>query len=145
MTDKTAAPLRVSRHFTQSAERVFDAWLDPDKAGKFLFATPAGQMVRTEIDPRVGGAFAFVDRRDGKDVEHLGRYIEIDRPRRLVFEFTVSGMAEVKTRVTVEIRPAGTGCDLSITQDGVPPDYAARTNAGWTKILEQLAAVMDRA
>ncbi len=145
MTDKTPAPLRVSRHFTQSAERVFDAWLDPQKAGKFLFATPAGQMVRAEIDPRVGGAFAFVDRRDGKDVEHLGRYLEIDRPRRLVFEFTVSGMAEVKTRVTVEIRPADRGCDLSVTQDGVPPDYAARTKAGWTKILEQLAAVMDRA
>src|SRR5262249_39504198 len=64
--------VRVTHRFTASPERVFDAWLDPAKAAKFLFATPTGRMVRAEIDPRVGGTFAFVDRRDGEDVEHTG-------------------------------------------------------------------------
>jgi uncharacterized protein YndB with AHSA1/START domain len=63
MTDRAKTTIRVSRRYPQSTERVFDAWLDPAIAGKFLFATPAGQIVRAETDPRVGGAFCFVDRR----------------------------------------------------------------------------------
>jgi uncharacterized protein YndB with AHSA1/START domain len=144
VTDETNATVRVSRRFAQSPERVFDAWLDPAKASQFLFATATGQMVRAEIDPRVGGGFCFVDRRDGKDVEHFGDYIEIDRPRRLVFDFAVSPMPEAKTRVTIEIRPVGTGCELTLTHEGVWADYVARTSDGWTMILDNLAAALDR-
>ncbi len=144
VTDHTPTTVRVSRQFTQSAERVFDAWLDPAKAGKFLFATPGGQMVRVEIDPRVGGAFCFVDRRDGGDAEHFGEYIEIDRPRRLVFDFAVAEMPEAKTRVTIEIRPVGTGCELTLIHEGVWADYVARTSDGWAMILGGLAAALER-
>ena len=142
MTDQTPQTVRVSRQFTQSPERVFDAWLDPAKAGKFLFATPAGQMVRVEIEPRVGGTFRFVDRRDGVDAEHFGEYVVIDRPRRLVFDFAVSAMPEAKTRVTIEIRPVGAGCELTLSHAGVPADYVARTSHGWAMILDGLAAVV---
>ena len=45
-----ARTLRVTHRFAHSPERVFDAWLDPAIAGKFLFATPDGEMVRVEID-----------------------------------------------------------------------------------------------
>ena len=142
MTDQTPQTVRVSRQFTQSPERVFDAWLDPAKAGKFLFATPTGQMVRVEIEPRVGGSFCFVDRRADGDMGHFGEYVEIDRPRRLVFDFALSAMPENKTRVTIEIRPVGTGCELTLTHEGVPAEYAARTSHGWATILDGLAAVV---
>jgi uncharacterized protein YndB with AHSA1/START domain len=134
--------VQVTRSYEQPAERVFDAWLDAGKAGKFLFATAHGQMVRAQIDPRVGGAFCFVDRRDGVDVEHNGEYLEIDRPRRLVFSFVVSGYEDTPTRVSIDIAPRGTGCDLTLTHEGVPPDFAERTEAGWTMILGNLAALL---
>jgi uncharacterized protein YndB with AHSA1/START domain len=135
--------VHVSRSYEQPAERVFDAWLDAEKAGKFLFATTHGQMVRTEIDPRVGGAFCFVDRRDGVDVEHKGEYLEIDRPRRLVFSFVVSGYEDTPTSVSIDITPRGTGCALTLTHEGVYPEFVERTEAGWTMILGNLAALLD--
>jgi uncharacterized protein YndB with AHSA1/START domain len=135
--------IRVTHRFKAAAERVFDAWLDPAKAARFLFATPTGQMVRAEIDARVGGSFVFVDRRDGEDVAHTGTYLEIDRPRRLVFAFAVPKFSSESTTVTIEIVPQGTGCALTLTHEGVWKDFGDRTQAGWTKILEGVATVVD--
>ncbi len=138
MADESLVSLRVCHRFKAAAERVFDAWLDPDAAGKWLFAAPNGQMVRVEIDARVGGKFIFVDRRDGEDVEHTGEYLEIDRPRRLVFTFAVPKYSPVVTRVTIDIVPIETGCDLALTHDGVLPEWASRSESGWTMLLEGL-------
>ena len=95
-------------------------------------------MVRVEIDPRVGGRFTIVDRRNGEDVEHTGEYLEIDRPRRLVFTFAVPKYSAVYTKVTVEVEPAAQGCDLTLTQEHVPLEYMGRNKEGWTGILAGL-------
>jgi uncharacterized protein YndB with AHSA1/START domain len=56
----------VKHRFTASAERVYDAWLDPEKARKFLYATATGEIVRCEVDARVGGKYVIVDRRTAR-------------------------------------------------------------------------------
>jgi uncharacterized protein YndB with AHSA1/START domain len=136
--------VRVSRRFEAAPERVFDAWLDAEKARRFLFATAKGRMVRAEIEPRVGGTFTFVDRREGGDAEHFGEYLEIDRPRRLVFTFhTERGSADL-SRVTVEIVARGAGSELTLTHEIDPKwsHYKDRTEAGWTSILDALAGAL---
>ena len=145
MSPEPTMTIRVTRRFSASAERVFDAWLDPEKAGQWMFATASGQLVRVEIDARVGGSFVFVDRRGGEDVEHTGEYLEIERPRRLVFTFAVPKFSSQSTRVTIDIVPAGAGCELTLTHEGVLPDYASRTEAGWTGILDGLGATLRTA
>ena len=47
------------------------------------------------------------------------------------------------TRVTLEITPAGTGCELTLTHEGVLPDYRERTTGGWTKILGGVEQTID--
>lgn len=137
MTEKDSRTVRVVRQFSAPAQRVFDAWLDPKTAGTWLFATPTGTMTRVEIDARVGGRFSIV-RRDGEEIEHVGEYLEIDRPRRLVFTFGVPRFSPEMTRVVIEIVPSGPGCELRLTQENVLPDYAERSVQGWTMILENL-------
>jgi uncharacterized protein YndB with AHSA1/START domain len=139
--------VRVSHRFSASAERVFDAWLDPQKACKFLFATPHGQMVKTEIDGRVGGGFIIVERRDGEDVEHIGTYEQIERPRRLVFRLSVPKYSEDESRVTIEILPLEHGSTLTLTHEmrAREADLRGRTRDGWQRILEALAGELPLA
>ena len=134
--------VRVSRDFDAPPEAVFDAWLDPERARKFLFATPAGEMVRVEIDGRAGGAFVITERRDGDDVEHVGEYLEVERPRRLSFTFAVPKFSTQKTHVTIDIEPRDGGSALTLTQDGVLDEWAETTREGWAGILEGLAKTL---
>jgi uncharacterized protein YndB with AHSA1/START domain len=143
MTMPNLPTVRVLRHFSASAERLFDAWLDPKKAGRWLFATASGQMVRVEIDARVGGRFVFVDRRNGENVEHSGEYLELDRPKRLVFRFAVPKYSSVYTRVAIDIVRAGSGCELTLVHEGVLLEYGAQTQSGWKRILDALAASLE--
>jgi uncharacterized protein YndB with AHSA1/START domain len=132
---------KVCRVFPYPAERVFAAWLDPQLARQFLFATPGGEMVRADVDPRVGGRFVFTDRRDGEDVEHYGEYLEIDRPHRLVFQYSITGFDAPPDIVSIEFAPHPNGCELTLTHamGAEYAEYRDRTEKGWTMILESLA------
>jgi uncharacterized protein YndB with AHSA1/START domain len=136
--------VRVSRHFDASPERVFDAWLDPARARRFLFATQEGTMLRAEIDARVGGRFALVERRGDEEAAHFGQYVEMDHPRRLVFLFWVGPRAEERDKVTIEVAPDGTGCTLTLAHemDARWEAFKGRAAQGWARILEGLARAL---
>jgi uncharacterized protein YndB with AHSA1/START domain len=136
--------VRVTHHFDASAERVYDAFLDPAKASKFMFATGAGQNVRCEIDPRVGGTFTIVDRRNGEDVAHTGQYLALERPRRIVFTLTVPKYSQDSDKVTIEIAPRAHGCELTLTHEmkASYAPYQDRTREGWKGILEVASQIL---
>ena len=141
--------VRLSHRYAAPVERVFDAWLNPAQACRFLFATRTGNIMRCQIDARVGGGFTVTDRRpfaDGDesvfDAEHRGTYVEIVRPQRLVFDFSVEPYGE-SSRVTLEFQSTGTSaCELLLTHElGDGEDalaYEARTRKGWTTMLATL-------
>jgi uncharacterized protein YndB with AHSA1/START domain len=145
MNDANSVKLSVTRQFSATAERVFDAFLDPARAGKFMFATATGTMVRVAIDARVGGRYAFVDRRDGEDVEHVGEYLEIQRPRRLVFTLQVPKYSQESSVIAIEITPRDSGCELLLTQTLSQQwvDQLQRVESGWRSILDHAAAIID--
>lgn len=142
----TPVILTIRRDFAASAERVFDAWLDPDQARRFLFATPEGEMRTVEIDARVGGHALIVERRAQGDAGHRLQFEVIDRPARLVFLFAADpAEAGEWTRVSIDIVPNATGCTLTLTHE-MDPQWAAyedQTRSGWTMILDSLARITE--
>ena len=134
----------VTQKFASDEESLYDAWLDPETARKFLFATPTGTMVRAEIDPRVGGHYTFVERREGKDVLHTGEYLELVRPVKMVFTFSVPEFSKEVSTVEILLSHLGEGCELKLINSGVLPEYAERTREGWAGILLKARDVLAR-
>ncbi|HSH90978.1 MAG TPA: SRPBCC domain-containing protein [Ramlibacter sp.] len=146
--------VRVTHRYNLPAERVFDAWLTPAQAGRFLFTTRTGNILHCEIDPRVGGEFTVTDRRpnaDGDesffDAQHRGVYTEIDRPSRLAFDFSVEPYSDAPTHVTIDVVPMGPNiCELVLTHnlgEGTTANVMQeRTRQGWTNMLGQLEKVL---
>jgi uncharacterized protein YndB with AHSA1/START domain len=138
--------VRVSRRYRFSPERVFDAFLDTRMVGTWMFgpALRDEEIVRLELDPRVGGSFSFLVRRQGEEIDHVGTYLEIDRPRRLVFTWAIKAPVTDDSRVTVDIEPTSDGCEVTLTHELHPAwaDYAKRTEEGWTTMLRALDSAL---
>ena len=145
--DNPTTKLVVSRHFATPAELVFDAWLDASALGQWLFATPDGQIQRVECDPRVGGEFTVVERREKHGekfaADHYGRWVELARPQRLVFDFWTS-IEPTPTRVMVDIVPEDNGCWLTLSHDMLPhwAPFQERARVGWAMILDGLSSTL---
>jgi uncharacterized protein YndB with AHSA1/START domain len=140
----TSLVARVSHRFTAPTERVYDAFLDVSTARRFLYASVTGAIVRAEIDPRVGGAYVLTDRRDGAEVEHSGTYLELERPRRIVFTMFVPGYSTSPDRVTVRITPIDGGCEVTVTHE-MRPEYAPYVDAtilAYAEHLKRLESVL---
>jgi uncharacterized protein YndB with AHSA1/START domain len=140
------AVVRVNRRFDVPSSRVFDAWLDPAMLAKWMFgpAVRDEEIVKLTLDPRPGGAFSFIVRREGREINHLGEYLEIERPSRLAFTWSTAQSLPDVSRVTIEIVSLGDGCELTLTHEMHPDwlDYVSRTEAGWAKMLDTLAAAL---
>jgi uncharacterized protein YndB with AHSA1/START domain len=127
----------IKHRFAASAERLYDAWIDPEKMRRFLYTTATGEIVRCDVDARVGGKYTIVDRRNGEDVLHEGTYLELERPSRIVFTLRVPKYAPNENRVTIEIEPLTSGCELTLRTQ-TADEWADDFQRGWAMILDVL-------
>lgn len=134
--------VRVARRFAVPAQRLFDAWLDPAVAGKWLFATALHPIAEVEIDARPRGSFRFVDRQNGDATEYTGAYLKVVPPRHLAFTLTTKEIPSAVTRVSIDFVPRGSGCKAILTHEHLPAEHAQHTAARWTGILYGLAETL---
>ncbi|GAB3764284.1 hypothetical protein GCM10028796_18970 [Ramlibacter monticola] len=140
----------VTHRYCAPAERVFDAWLTPWQASRFLFRSRAGIVMQCELQPEVGGAFTVVERRNAAEgdesvfnVVHSGRYVEITRPSRLVFDVGVLSFPDENTRVTVDIvASTAQTCEVVVKHELGDSRHAFAlqdsTRREWTGMLKML-------
>jgi len=137
---------KVTHRFKAAAERVYDAWLDPKQVRLWMAAALksmglAGDVQRVEIDARVGGKFFFSDMRGGTETRHWGHYLELDRPRKIVFTWILDESEEANpSKVTLTIHSETEGCVVTIVHEmhAKWADYVSQTESGWTRMLQQV-------
>lgn len=136
MANVSKTTLNMTRQFHVPAERVFDAWLNPAMMKRWLFTAEATNKVAFS-DPRVGGAWQITDHREGKEYTAIGKYLEIDRPNRLVFTFQMPQFSDTTDTITVEIRALEHGCEMNFTQEIYVPHEDNWTDEDIERALEE--------
>jgi len=128
-----ADPYRDSIHIDAEPEIVFDYFTKPEALVQWM-----GD--RVVLDPRPGGEFTLYF--DDRCVQ--GRYVEIERPRRLVITWGRRGSREMppfSSTLEVSFAAEGNGTRVSMVHSGLPETEAPRHALGWRHYLGRLQAL----
>ncbi|AUV84230.1 hypothetical protein C2R22_21990 (plasmid) [Salinigranum rubrum] len=150
-TDKRS--MTVSRVIDAPPERVYEAFLDPEKLAQWLPPTGFSAEVH-HLEPEEGGTFrasftAETEEFAGYGSTFGGTYRELEPGERIVytesFDTDEPSMAGEMT-VTVVFEAVLGGTEITVRQAGipeaVPPEDA---NEGWIDSLENLAGLVEGA
>lgn len=134
----------VSRTFDVPPDRVFSAWLVPRMLGQWMFGPRVRDenVVRLDLDPRVGGRFSLKVDRKGVLIDHIGQFLEIDYPTGLSFTVAIKDLPDEEPSVVlIVIAPREHGCELTLTHtmDARWSEHAGRTSDAWATMLDALA------
>src|SRR5215218_2422696 len=89
------------------------------------------------LDARPGGVFHV----DVNGIPVRGRYLEIDRPRRLVISWGHAGSERLPpgaSTLEVTFTPHGGGTTVTVVHTDLPEPHAARHAIGWPHFLARL-------
>ncbi len=140
--------MSLTRRFAAPPEEVFQAWIDPKHLAEWWgpkgFTNPVCQ-----VDARLGGAI-YIHMRAPDGVVHpmTGRFMEIDRPHRLVLVTAAidgEGKPMFKVLNTVTFTRVDGGTEISLvarvtSSTPAAPQYLAGMSQGWSQSLDRLAA-----
>jgi uncharacterized protein YndB with AHSA1/START domain len=127
--------ITVSRAIPAPAEQVFDVWIDPKSPGGPWFGAE-----RTIMNPAVDGLFYFAVSHEGRVWPHYGRFLAIERPRRVEYTWVSEATKGVESIVAVSFEARGEQTEVTLRHTGVPDDDMGRQHQeGWTWVLSMLA------
>ena len=142
MTEIISEPVHLNCHYDVPPEVIFDAWINPEIMRKWLFIGPTSEIANIELNAQEEGQFSIIefDKSSGEYLDHFGIYKEIEAPLQLVFTLSVPKHFPGETTVTIHIFPTLNGCELKLTQTGVPKDI---TESSWVNMLHALKLLVE--
>ena len=143
--DTTGPIVQLRRRVPASADQIFDLWTKPELMVRWMSPYPGAVDCNASCDLRPGGAFSLVMLSEGSSREVSGTYVQIDRPRKLVFTWVGPLTNNVNTLVTVELYPRGGETDLVLTHERLPtPAIVEGHTRGWGNMLDHLANAVSK-
>jgi uncharacterized protein YndB with AHSA1/START domain len=136
----THASFSLERTYDAAPARVFRAFADPEAKARWF---GGGDEQREEFDFRVGGRERSSGAIDGANHEFDCRYYDIVENERIVYAYSmhVDGSLLSVSTATIELRPAGDGTTLVLTESGAwldGRDSVASREHGTAELLEAL-------
>jgi len=142
--DATGPIVQVRRRVKASAEEIFELWTKPELMVRWMSPYPGPVNCKASCDLRPGGAFSLVMSSADSIREVAGTYVQIDRPRKLVFTWIGPLTNHVNTLVTLELNPRDDETDLVLTHERLPTQAIHEGHtSGWGQILDHLAEVVS--
>ena len=133
------------QHFNMSSQRVYAAILDVEMISRFMFGPLLREedILHIENDPKVGGEFSYKVRRGENEIDHVGRFLELTPPSRIVFTWGIVGH-DGGSVVFIDIAPTNEGCTVTLTHEMTPDsaDFVDRARAAWEKMLGVLSTLL---
>jgi uncharacterized protein YndB with AHSA1/START domain len=128
-----------------SAERIFDALVDPRQRVEWWGAAGRFQATHMESDLRPGGAWLI--RGIGADGKHFtvrGEYRSIERPRLLEFTWLPDWQEDAPlTLVCFDLEEKDGSTTVRLTHSGHTTDRSRESHRGWPQILAGLQAYVE--
>lgn len=122
--------LKLTRTIPATPAEVFGAWLDPKHPGN-----PWTGAKKVILDARVDGLFFFATAKD-PSWPHYGRFLEVERNRRLQYTWMSPFTRGLESTVTVTFDKQGADTLLTLTHAGLPDDEHGRVHeGGWNGCL----------
>ncbi|HVN34915.1 MAG TPA: SRPBCC domain-containing protein [Casimicrobiaceae bacterium] len=136
--------LSIVRRFDVEPAEVWRAWTDPRALSAWMAPSDAFSTRVLECDVRVGGRYRIVMRTpEGEDNDVSGVYREVVANRKLVFTWAWKSTPERESVVTVELRAAGRGTELTLKHEEFAEGEARdRHNQGWNACLARLGRML---
>jgi glutathione S-transferase len=132
--------LMIRMSIRASAERLFNAWTQPDQLKKWW--GPVGvKCISAEIDLQVGGCYRIGNELpDGRVIWISGKFELIEEPRKLIYSWRVEGDSGARERVTVCFESQGESTEVVVVHERIPDGPTrAQHEQGWLGCLDGLA------
>jgi uncharacterized protein YndB with AHSA1/START domain len=124
----------VRRTIPANPEAIFDLWMDPKSVGSPWFG-----VARAIVQPVVDGLFYHVVQHEGRHWAHYGRFIVLDRPRRIEHTWVSEATRGFESTVTLTLEATGEATSVTLTQVNVPDDEMGRRHElGWGYVLDAI-------
>lgn len=136
--------LKIVRAFDVEPAKVWRACTEPEALTQWMAASDAFHTRVVEIDVRVGGRYRIVmTAPDGEEHDVSGVYREVVANRKLVYTWAWKSTPERESLVTIKLRAAGGGTELTLSHERFF-DTAARDrhNQGWNACIDRLERLL---
>lgn len=118
-----------------SAERIFEAIVDPKQRVKWWGKKGVYESTHAESDTRVGGKWLMKGTGMGKDFSVYGEYRKVDRPRLLEFTWIPSWQdGSPESIVRFELNEKEGVTTVRLTHSGLTP-AGREVHKGWPQVL----------
>jgi len=132
--------VNLARTIRATPEQVFDVWIDPKSP-----ASPWAGSERTILNPVVDGLFYFSAHHMGRSWAHYGRFLTLDRGKKIEHTWMSEATKGIDTVVTLTLTATPGGTEVRLTHMNVPDDELGRNHTeGWTMMLAEIAKHLEK-